>query len=77
QRGVLIARVYPDTPADKAGLRVEDIIIELAGERVTSIEKLREVIRAHKIGDGIEVAFVRDGETLRTAAILAEMPRQF
>jgi S1-C subfamily serine protease len=77
QRGVLIARVYPDTPADKAGLHVEDIIIELAGEKVTSIEKLREVIQAHKIGDRIEVSFVRDGETLKTVAILAEMPRQF
>ncbi|MEE8472197.1 MAG: trypsin-like peptidase domain-containing protein [Dehalococcoidia bacterium] len=75
QRGVLIARIFEGTGADKAGLRVNDVIVELGGEKITSVEDLQQVIRDHRIGDELEVGYVRDGETGSTTAVLAEMPR--
>jgi serine protease Do len=75
QRGVLIARIFDGTGAEKAGLRANDVIVELGGERVTSVEDLQKVIRAHRIGDELDVGYVRDGKNKSTTAVLAEMPR--
>ncbi|MGX5172687.1 DegQ family serine endoprotease [Aliikangiella sp. IMCC44653] len=68
QQGVLVTHVEEDSPADDAGLKADDIIIAVDGEKTTSGGKLRSQIGKRKIGDKIKVTFIRSGKT-RTESI--------
>jgi hypothetical protein len=55
----LIQTVHPDSPAHKAGLQQNDIIVKFGGTEVTSFGKLTELIAPHQPGDEVELEVVR------------------
>jgi serine protease Do len=59
--GVLIDGVRPDSPADKAGLRRGDIVVEFDGERVRSARQFGRLVQETPAGRTVKVALVRDG----------------
>lgn len=59
-RGLLVSQVSEDSPAEKSGLKVGDVIIKAVGERVESVRELSELIQDKKKGDKIEIEFLRD-----------------
>jgi predicted metalloprotease with PDZ domain len=64
------------TPAYKAGLDVDDVVRQLDGTRVASAEDVAAVLKRHKPGDTIALAFVdRTGTTTETKVVLAEDPQ--
>jgi S1-C subfamily serine protease len=73
--GVLIAGVYRDYPAHKAGLERNDAIVIVGGEDVTTVEQLQRAIGKHEAGDVVEVSFVRDGESRAAQLTLEKWPR--
>lgn len=60
ESGIVIDRVVEGLPADKAGIKPHDIIIEIAGQRPASQEKLREVLSDSKAGDELVIKVLRD-----------------
>lgn len=58
--GVLVAKVEKDSPADKAGLKVGDVILQIDGERVPSVPKFRIAVATAKIGTSIPLKIYRD-----------------
>lgn len=52
--------VIADSPADKAGIREGDIILEIDGEKVTSVHDIRMVIMQKNVGDEIELKILGD-----------------
>ena len=72
--GALIGEVTPGAPADRAGLRSGDVIVELGGTPVKSVDDLIVAIRGHKIGEEVTVVYVRDGQRRTAKAVLAEKP---
>jgi len=62
QQGVLVTHVEKGSPADKAGLKADDIIIAIDDEKTLSVGKLRSQIGKRKIGDEVEVTFLREGK---------------
>ncbi|TQV72434.1 DegQ family serine endoprotease [Aliikangiella marina] len=62
QQGVLITGVAEDSEAAKAGLKPDDIIVAIEGEKVISTGNLRSQIGKRKIGDKVKVTFLRDGK---------------
>lgn len=60
--GVIIMRVAPDSPADRAGLRQGDIILKIDGEEVDSMEEVTKTIRDKDIGDQIQLEILRNEE---------------
>jgi photosystem II stability/assembly factor-like uncharacterized protein len=60
QVGARLTEVVEDSPAAKAGLKVGDIVVQLAGEPVISYDDLIGKIRAHLAGDTVGMQFVRD-----------------
>ena len=62
--GAQISSVSADSPADDAGLRENDVIIEVDGTPVGDGVELIVAIREHRPGDTIRLVFERDGEQL-------------
>ncbi len=60
--GVLIASIEDDSPAEKAGLKVGDIITDLNDTAVTSIASLRYELYKYKSGDTITIKYMRNNK---------------
>jgi serine peptidase DegS len=74
--GILITEVYAGGPAERAGLRVNDIILSMNGEPILQERQALLIAASTKPGDEIEVVAWRDGERFRTTVIATERPRQ-
>jgi S1-C subfamily serine protease len=61
---VEIVQVAPDGPAERAGLRVEDLIVELGGEPVERVEDLQRSMTAEAIGEALPVRVIRGDREL-------------
>jgi S1-C subfamily serine protease len=73
-RGVLVARAEPGSPAAEAGIQQGDVIVELDGERVDSLVDLLAELREAAPGDEVTVTLVRDGAEERIDVTLGELP---
>lgn len=61
-KGVRVESVAEDSPAEKAGLKAGDVLVQLDQEVLTSSEKVSEMIRKRQPGDEVEVSYLRDGK---------------
>lgn len=60
--GIQVAEVMKDSPAEKAGLKKEDVLVELGGLKITDFESLKEALEPHKIGEEVELKVMRKGK---------------
>jgi len=65
--------VVPDSPAEKAGLKIDDVIIEVNGEEVTLKNTLQTIISKHAPGDKIHLKVWRDGKSIELEVELDEL----
>ncbi len=74
QRGQTITdlAVIPGSPADKAGLVENDIILEIDGEKVDSEHPLANLIGSHQVGDVIQLRVLHKGEEKDITVTLEE-----
>jgi serine protease Do len=70
--GVAVLEIAEDSPADKAKLKKGDIIISLAGEKITSIAQFRYVLYKQKPRDTVVIEYIRDKKTIKTELTLGE-----
>lgn len=63
--------ILPGGPAQKAGLKPGDLIIEFGGKVINTPDELIVAIRAKNIGDRVEVKFKRGSSTRTTTVVLA------
>lgn len=70
--GVVIAKIQNNAPADKAGLKVGDVITRIDDKKVENISKLRYYLYKYSIGDKITITFMRDGKEKTTQVTLSE-----
>jgi S1-C subfamily serine protease len=60
--GIQIADVMKDSPAEKAGIKKEDVLVELGGVKITDSESLKEALEPRKIGEEVELKVMRKGK---------------
>jgi serine protease Do len=72
ERGVEVTMVDQDAPAGKAGIREKDVILQLNGENVQSVEQLRRMIREIPPGRVITMSISRDGQPMTVKVQLAD-----
>lgn len=68
--GVLLADVRPGGPADKAGIRGGDRIIEMAGTKIENLYDMTYALQDHKPGETIDVVVIRDSKPVKLRATL-------
>jgi len=74
--GVLIAEITKDSPADKAGLQIEDVVIRLNGQEITSSRKLIAVAERLTIGESYPIVILRDGQEKELKLTVGEFPEK-
>ena len=60
--GVVIEEVQPDSPAEKAGLRQKDVIVEFDGEHVRSARQFSRLVEETPPGRTVKATIMRDGQ---------------
>ncbi len=70
--GALISLIEPGSAAEDAGLRVDDIIVEVNDEKISGASELRNTIGLMGSGEQIDIKYVRGDEMLRTIATLGQ-----
>ncbi len=74
QGGALVAKVVGDSPADKAGIEPDDVIVSVDGQRVDGAARVRLLISARKPGARVPFEILRNGERITVTAELEELP---
>lgn len=59
--GTLIRRVSPNSPAEKSGLQVQDVITAIENRPIATLNELMMLVRRHEPGDRVELTVVRSG----------------
>jgi serine protease Do len=72
--GALVGDVTPKSPAEKAGLRNGDIIVEFNGKKVTDSRHLKLEVAKVKPGETVPIEILRDGDTKKLDVAVKEMP---
>jgi Do/DeqQ family serine protease len=73
--GVVIQDVLHGQPAERAGLRRNDVIVELEGQPVTDLQKFRLKVADAPVGSKIHLAVLRGGQKIPVTVTLSERDR--
>jgi S1-C subfamily serine protease len=73
REAVEVVEVVPGSPADRAGLRPEDMIVELDGKVITSVNDLQRLMVADLIDMRVPVSIVRNGRQLAVELVPVEL----
>ena len=72
--GIYVKAIDDFSAAEKAGLKIGDVIIEADGQKITTMDELNEIKNSHQIGDEMTVKVNRDGEERDLTITLGEQP---
>jgi S1-C subfamily serine protease len=71
--GVLILYTLPDSPASKAGLKGGDIIVQVDGQNVFSVDSVRNIIQRRQLGETVSFEIEREGRKKVVAVGVARL----
>lgn len=74
EQGALMIEIVPDSPADRAGIEPNDVVVSFEGEAIDSMDDLVVAIRQHRVGQRVELVVVRDGRRVQIEATLGDKP---
>ncbi|MCT7985047.1 trypsin-like peptidase domain-containing protein [Laspinema sp. A4] len=72
--GVLIVRVSPNSPAERAGLREGDVIQRMEDQAIAQSDVVQQIVQGSQVGNALELQINRDGKTLNVTVEPGEMP---
>jgi Do/DeqQ family serine protease len=73
--GVLISQITEGSAAEKAGIKVSDVITSINGQATKSNSELRNAIGLTRVGDKLDVALIRDRKPLHVTAVINDVPQ--
>jgi len=75
-RGVLILRVVPGSPAERAGMLSGDFIEKVNGQDVTAVKEVRRLVKGHVPGDGLLFTIKRNGKLEDKKLVVGNYPNE-
>ena len=77
RKGALVSDITPDGPAQKAGIEKGDVIREVGGKIIDSVDTLTKFVRRLEVGKEVEVRVIRrGGKQLSLKVVIGEMPEE-
>ena len=71
-KGVIVTKVYPNTPAERGGIEVGDIILEIEGYRINNETSIFSVFHEFRTGQTINIKLIRDEKEITKQMKLAK-----
>ena len=68
QNFYLVAKVVPDSPAAKAGLRSGDVVYKINGQDVTDANQVQSLVEGTSVGSELQVNLKRNGQDMALTA---------
>lgn len=72
KNGALVSEVFKDDPADKAGIKVGDVIVEINGKAIKDTHELLLTIASLHVGEKVLIKGLRDGKEISFQVVVAE-----
>ncbi len=76
QGGAVVMMVGADSPAEKAGIQLEDVIISINNQKVGNSSRLRLIVSGTRPGTAIPIELMRDGSRMTVTATLETLPEE-
>lgn len=73
--GVIVNELVEDSPAEGAGLEIDDIIVAIDGVEITDYDDLVDLLDEREVGDRVTISLFRDGEKIDVAVELGKRPK--
>ena len=70
ENGIYVTAVIRNSPADKAQMKVGDVIIQVDGKELSKMSELRTYIYEKNVGDSIRIKYVRNNKEFQEDIIL-------
>ncbi|MCK5477882.1 MAG: DegQ family serine endoprotease, partial [Methylococcales bacterium] len=72
--GALVSKVIPDSPSEKSGLQIGDVIVEFDGHEINTSGELPPIVGMTKIGEQIKVRIIREGRKKTVKVVIGLLP---
>jgi serine protease Do len=76
-KGALVSRIFPDSPAEEAGLKPRDVIVKVGAVTVGDPRELVSAVEQVHINERTTVEIIRDGKTMRVPVTVREQPKDY
>ncbi|GAB4484042.1 MAG: DegQ family serine endoprotease [Thermodesulfovibrionales bacterium] len=74
-KGALIGDLAKGSPAEKAGLKRGDVILEYNGKRVSDVGNLRNMVAQSRVGAEVQILILRGSKEYTVRVVIAELPK--
>ncbi|HKP94343.1 MAG TPA: trypsin-like peptidase domain-containing protein [Fibrobacteria bacterium] len=74
--GATVAGIDKGSPGDKAGLKAGDVLYEVAGKRINTLQDIQDVFKLFQVGESVEILYLRGQEKRKTSILLEEKPKR-
>lgn len=71
--GVLVVRVLPNTPAERAGLRLGDVIVNIDGQAITDAGQLQSIVDGSNLNQSLQFTVQRGDRTLKLRVVTTQL----
>jgi serine protease Do len=75
EKGALVGDIAKGSPAEKAGIKRGDIILEYNGKKITDVGALRNLVAQSKVGSEVPIKVSRGGKEFNIKVLIVELPR--
>ncbi len=72
KKALVIVGLEPDGPAEQQGLYIGDIIVQVGGTAVGSVDQLMEQLSGDVVGQSVEISVIRGGELINKSIVAGE-----